>query len=49
VQYRDGIESTTWLKLQDMPPQSTSGPRQIVTAVAPGSKRFYRVVTPMQP
>jgi len=49
VQYRDGLEAPTWQKLQDFPPQSTSGPRQVQTTVAPGSKRFYRVLTPIQP
>jgi hypothetical protein len=49
VQFKNGLEGAGWLKLQDMPPQSTSGPRQVLTTVAPGTKRFYRVVTPIQP
>jgi len=49
VQYRDELGAATWLKLQDFPPQTNSGPRQVVTTPPPGAKRFHRVVTPMQP
>jgi hypothetical protein len=49
VQSRDALESGTWQKLEDKPAQTNSGPRQVQTVVAPGTKRFYRVLTPMQP
>jgi hypothetical protein len=49
VQYKDGLEQASWQKLQDFPPQVTTGSRQVVVNVTPGSKRFYQVVTPIQP
>lgn len=49
VQYKDELSAATWTKLQDVQPESTSGRRQVNVAVTPGPKRFYRVVTPIQP
>ncbi len=49
AQFKNGLEEGTWQKLQDFAPQSSTGPRQVVATVTPGAKRFYRVVTPIQP
>lgn len=47
--YQDDLVPGGWSKLQDFAPQTTSGPRQINSTLSPGAKRFYRVVTPIQP
>jgi lamin tail-like protein len=48
IQCRDALEGATWQNLQHMPAQTNSGPREI-TVTPPPARRFYRVVTPMQP
>lgn len=48
VQSRDELGSGTWNLVQSFAPQTATGTRQVVATVTPGTKRFYRVVTPMQ-
>jgi hypothetical protein len=48
IQYRDELGTGTWQKLQDHPADTPSGRRQVV-ATMPPMKRFYRVVSPIQP
>jgi hypothetical protein len=50
VQYRDSLTTGGWLKLADVPAQSTTQSVAIPDATAPNSsRRYYRIVTPAQP
>jgi len=47
VQFRDGLGTGGWLALTNLPARSTNAVER-VTDGAPGSRRFYRLVTPNQ-
>ncbi|HTL17917.1 MAG TPA: lamin tail domain-containing protein, partial [Patescibacteria group bacterium] len=50
VQYRTSLASGVWLKLTDIPAQSTAQTIDITDPLPGGSQqRFYRIVTPAQP
>lgn len=42
------VSSSVWTRLTNMPPQTNTSTRVVTDTVPPGTKRFYRVVTPMQ-
>jgi hypothetical protein len=50
VLYSDGLSNGTWLRLQDVPPQASTGVVTIPDSiVGGGTTRFYRLVTPQLP
>ena len=47
VLYRDDLSKGTWLSLQNVPRQGTTGPLDVTDSGAGASAtRFYRIVTP---
>jgi hypothetical protein len=50
VQYTASLPGTTWQRLTNFQAQTTTGLREAVDGnVGAGGKRFYRVVSPIQP
>jgi hypothetical protein len=50
VQYADSLASGTWLKLADIPAQSSTQVIEVSDFLTPSSpQRFYRIVSPSQP
>ena len=48
IQYTDALESGLWLRLTDVLAEETDR-TEVVLDPAPGSERYYRIVTPWQP
>ena len=49
IQRSTTIDGSNWVKVVDVPPQATSGIRQVTDPnTSPGPARFYRIATPMQ-